>query len=68
MKMQSDIMDSELGRGGSPNGNGVAIHALNLSYESWVYVFSLSVKNSIGISKFNKVNARGTNSSRKARI
>src|SRR4030042_5124828 len=31
MKMQSDIMDSELGRGGSPNGNGVAIRAENLS-------------------------------------
>jgi ABC-type polysaccharide/polyol phosphate transport system ATPase subunit len=31
MKMQSDIMDSELGRKGSLDGNGVAICAYNLS-------------------------------------
>ena len=31
MKVQSDIMDSELGRESSPDGNGVAIRAHNLS-------------------------------------
>ena len=31
MKVQSDIMDSELGREGSPDGNGVAIRVQNLT-------------------------------------